>query len=198
MVCSCNIAGMLQINYQGVFSSSLNGSTEVSVANDGTVLVGRTVNQLSIGSWAFLPGQDRYLGVECASSASAEIRWIQKYDCATETTYFIPLSGGKASITGGPINDVVLGCDPDIVSESFSASAQSGPATPYITGQRRDGFNLIYSGHPIPIDSAYHNSYEIVLGSTILTAYLQNFSLTVTPPQPSVVNYSFIVFGAVQ
>jgi hypothetical protein len=188
---------MLQVNYQGVFSASLNGSTEVSVANDGTVLVGRTINQLSIGAWAFVPGQDRFLGAQCNSSASAEIRWLQKYDCTTDTTYFIPLSGGKASITGGPINNVVLACDPNIVSESFSASAQSGPATPYITGQRRDGFNLIYTGHPISIDSAYPNSYEILLGSNILTAYLQNFSLTVSPPQPSTVSYNFIVLGTV-
>jgi len=193
MACECNIAGLLVVQYPGIYSASLNGSTEVSLANDGTVLVGQTVNQLSISSWAYLPGGDRYLGAPCAASATAEIRWIQKYDCINQINYFIPMSGGRASIVGGPINNVYFGCDPNIESRSFNASAQSGPMTPYLTDIRRDGYNLVYTGHPIPISSASPNPYEITLGESVFTAYLQNFSLTVSPPSPASVSYNFIV-----
>lgn len=193
MACECNIAGLLQIQYPGVYSASLNGNTEVSLANDGTVLVGQTVNQLSISAWAYTPGEDRYLGVTCPASASAEIRWMQKYDCTTQTNYFIPMSGGRASITGGPINGVSFGCDPNIVSQSFNASAQSGPMTAYLTDVRRDGYNLIYTGSPISINSASPNPYTIILGESEFTAYLQSFNLTVGPPSPANVSYNFVV-----
>lgn len=197
MGCPCNVAGMLATNYEGIISASLNGGTTVDIAADGTVLLGQTLNTLSITAWPFHSGQDRFLRATCAASASAEVRWLQKYDCATDTTYFIPMGGGKASITGGPIYGVTLDCDPDVVSKTFSASAQSGPMTPYITDIRRDGFNLRYTGHPISIESASPQSYVIQLGSVQITGYLQNFNLTISPPSPATVSYNFVVPGSV-
>jgi hypothetical protein len=197
MSCSCNIAGLLQNYYEGIYAASLNGNTEVTITSDGLVLIGTTMNQLSISSWAFRSGDDRFLGATCPASASAEVRWITKYDCFNDETHFIPISGGKASITGGPIDGVYLDCDPDIVCKSFSASAQSGPMTPYLLGERRDGFNLVYTGHPIPIQSASPDPYIIRLGDLNLVAYLQSFSLTVEPPKAAEVSYTFQVPGKV-
>jgi hypothetical protein len=195
--CPCNIAGALSVNYQGITSATLNGGTDVALASDGTILIGETTSTLSISAWAFLPGQDPFLGATCPASASASIRWIKKYDCLTETTYMIPQSGGKASIVGGPINGVYLSCDPNIVSKSFTASVQNGPVTPYIDEVRHDGFNLIYSGNPISIQSALPDPYTIQLGTISVMAYLQSFSLSVSPPSPATVNYSFVCLGAI-
>lgn len=197
MTCPCNLAGLLSINYSGIISASLSGGTEVSISLDGTVLLGQTLNTLSISAYPFRSGQDRFLGATCNSSAQAEIRWIQKYDCSTDTVYFIPQSGGKASVTGSRISGVYLECDPNIASKSFNASASSGPATPYVLEERRDGFNLRYTGNPIPIESASPAPYSINLGVVSLTAYLQSFSLTVSPPSPATVNYNFVVPGRV-
>lgn len=198
MSCPCNIAGMLSTSgYEGIISASLNGSTSIELASDGTVILGQTTNTLSISAYPFRPGEDRFLGSTCAASASCENRWIQKYDCETNTTYFIPQGGGRASITGGPIRNVSLRCDPGIVSTSFNASAQSGPMSPFIQDQRKDGFNLYYSGTPIPIESASPKSYIIRLGNLSMTAYLQSFSLTISPPSPATVSYNFVVPGVI-
>lgn len=198
MTCSCNIAGLLSINYPGIISASLSGGTEVALALDGTVLLGQTLNTLSISAYPFKPGQDRFLGATCSSSANAEIKWIQRYDCSSDTTYLIPQSGGKASMSGSPLAGVYLDCDPDVVSKAFNASAQGGPSSPYILEYRRDGYNLRWTGDPIPIESASPVPYVINLGIVNLTAYLQSFSLTVSPPSPATVNYNFVVPGRVQ
>ena len=194
--CTCNIVGLLSINYSGIISANIGGSTTVEIASDGLVLLGQTVNTLSISAYPFSPGGDWFLGATCASTASAQLQWVQKYDCANNEIHFIPKSGGKASITGGPINGVSLTCDPNIVTETFSASASSGPATPYITNERRDGYNLKYNGGPIPIQSGSPRAYNISLGiGGTIRAYLQSFSLSVSPPSPATVNYSFVFAG---
>jgi hypothetical protein len=183
----------MSVNYTGIVSASINGSTTVDIAESGLVLLGATINTLSITAYAFEPGGDWFLGATCPSSAQAQLNWVQKYDCIRDTMYFIPKTGGKASITGGPIDGVTLGCDPNIVSDNFSASASSGPTTPYITNERRDGFNLIYTGRPIPINSGSPDTYNILLGpGGSIDANLQSFSLNVNPPQPATVNYSFV------
>lgn len=191
--CSCNLVGLLSTSYSGIISASINGGTNVEVAEDGLVLLGPTVNTLSISAYPFTPGGDWFLGARCPSSAQAQIEWIQKYDCYNQITHFIAKSGGKASISGGPIDGLSLGCDPDVVTSSFDASASSGPTTPYISVQRRDGFNLIYTGRPIAIQSGSPRPYNITLGTAgTIRAYLQSFSLTVTPPSPATVSYSFV------
>jgi hypothetical protein len=191
--CSCNIVGLLSTSYSGIISASINGGTNVEVAEDGLVLLGPTVNTLSITAYPFLSGGDFYLGARCPSSAQAQIEWIQKYDCDEKITHFIAKAGGKASISGGPINGVSLQCDPGIITSSFDASASSGPASHYLSLQRRDGFNLIYTGRPIAVQSASPRPYNIIIGpGGTITAYLQSFSLSITPPSPATVSYSFV------
>jgi len=191
--CECNLVGLLNINYSGIISANIDGGTTVEISDEGLILLGATINTLSISAYAFEPGGDWYLGVTCASQAQAALQWIQKYDCFTDTVHFIPKSGGKSSVTGGPIDNVTLECDPNIVTETFSASAQSGPSTAYITTERRDGFNLRYTGRPIPVESGSPSPYTINLGPAgTIVGYLQSFSLTVAPPQPATVNYSFV------
>lgn len=191
--CACDIVALLNVNYSGIISANIGGSTTVDLSEDGLVLLGPTINNLSISAYPFDPSGDWFMGVRCASSAEAQLQWVQKYDCFNNEMYFIPKSGGKASITGDDIDGITLSCDPNIVTETFSANASSGPATHYITNERRDGFNLRYTGDPIAINSASPQAYNINLGQAgIIHGYLQSFNISVSPPSPAVVNYSFV------
>jgi hypothetical protein len=178
--------------YSGIISASINGSTTVEVAEDGLVLLGPTINTLSISAYPFSSGGDWFLGASCPSSAQVQIPWVQKYDCYNDIVYFIPKTGAKASITGNSLNGVDLACDPNVVTASFEASATNGPTTVYITNDRRDGFNLRYTGSPIPVESASSLPYNITLGTHSYTCYLQSFNISVAPPQPATCSYSFV------
>ena len=191
--CECHIVGLLSINYSGIISANIDGGTTIEISDSGLVLLGATINTLSISAYAFTPGGDWFLGATCPSSATAQLQWVQKYDCFENTTHFIAKPGGKASITGGPINGVTLGCDPNIVTSSFSANAQNGPTTSYIVNDRRDGYNLRYTGNPISIYSGSPRAYNINLGpGGYIRAYLQSFNISVTPPSPATASYSFV------
>lgn len=171
----------------------MNGSTTIEVSESGLVLLGSTVNNLTIGAYAFLPGQDKFLGAHCPASAQASIPWITKYDCYSNRTYFIPKSGAKASITNGPINNLALDCSPGILDTDFSADASGGPSTPFISSSREDGFNLVYTGNPIHVETGRPQMYTITLGFIgTIEAFLQSFSFSVNPPEPAKVQYSFV------
>ena len=203
MSCECNIVGLLTSSLPGVFSASIDGSTTVEIAEDGTVLLGSSISNLNIGAYAFQPGGDRFLGASCAFAAQATIPWVTKEDCVTNTTYFIPRSGGSASVTnydesGIDSQLISLSCDPGIENRKFDANAGGGPASPYILSTRKDGYNLIYTGTPIAIESGKPQMYTISLGFVgSIQAYLQSFSITVDPPSPARVNYSFVFSGVV-
>jgi hypothetical protein len=194
MACECSLVGLLSSNYQGIISASVNGSTTVEIAEDeGIVLLGQTVNNLSISAYAFLPGQDRFLGATCAASAQASMPWVSKYDCANDRTYFIPRAGGKASVINGPITGLSLECSPGIFNTEFNADASGGPASPIVNVIREDGFNLVYTGTPIPVATGYPQVYLISLGFLgNIEAYLQSFSFSVSPPDVAKVQYSFV------
>jgi hypothetical protein len=196
--CECNLAGLLSVNFQGIVSANLNGSTTVDISDDGLVLIGQTINTLSITGHPFLPGGDIFLGVRCTSQASVSCDWLQKYDCINDIVYFISQSGGKASLVGDSIRGVSLLCDPNIVGRFYNASASSGPATPVITSNRRDGFGLSYTGGPISINTNEPRTYNIRIGSDSFNCYLQNFSINVSPPTPASVSYSFVFSVLIQ
>ncbi len=201
MSCACNVVGLLSTSYQGIFSASIDGSTAVEVAEDGTVLLGQTISNLNIGAYAFLPGQDRFLGASCPVSARASIQWVTKENCETGEIHFIPKSGGKASITNRSASGVDstiidLTCSPGISSTSFEANAGSGPTSPFFFASREDGFNLEYNGNPLAVATGSPAAYTISLGFVgTITAFLQGFSLTVNPPDVARVQYSFTFAG---
>lgn len=203
MACECNIVGLLTSSVRGVFSASIDGATSVEIAEDGTVLLGSTISSLNIGAYAFLPGQDKFLGASCPFSATATIPWVTKEDCATGTTYFIPRAGGDASTTnhqasGVDSNLIRLDCTPGIINKSFQANAGGGPASPFFLSDREDGYNLVYNGSPIAIESGKPQMYTISLGFVgSIEAFLQSFSITINPPEPARVNYSFAFSGIV-
>lgn len=204
MPCTCSIVGVLDTSLQGIFSASIDGSTTVEISEDsGVVLLGQSVSTLNIGAYAFLPGQDPFLGATCQFSANASIPWIAKYDCFTSQTFFIPKSGAKASMTnreasGIDTSIINLSCNPGLVNTFFQADASSGPASPFFLADREDGFNLVYTGNPIQINSGIPVVYSISLGfAGEIRGFLQSFSLTVNPPEVAKVQYSFVFSGVI-
>ena len=202
MACTCNIVGLLTSSVPGVFSASIDGSTSVEISEtDGTVLLGQTVSTLNIGAYAFSPGSNPFLNATCAVNAEASIPWVTKFDCFTGDTFFIPKAGAKASITnrtGSGIDPFLLdlSCNPEVVSKSFQADASSNPAAPFLFSDREDGFNLVYRGQPIAIESAKPQKYSISLGFVgTIEGFLQSFSFSVSPPDVAKVQYSFVFSG---
>jgi hypothetical protein len=89
-------------------------------------------------------------------------------------------------------------CTPGIISRSFEANAGGGPTAPFFIADREDGYNLVYRGNPFPVDSGNPQMYTIDLGFVgTINAFLQSFSLTINPPEPARVNYSFAFSGVV-
>lgn len=203
MSCTCNIVGLLSTSMQGIFSATIDGSTNVEVSENGTILLGSTTSNLVIGAYAFLPGEDKLLGASCPFSANATIPWVTKEDCTTGDTFYIPRAGGNASTTNlsasGVNRSIIdMDCTPGIISKSLDANAGGGPAAPYFLSEREDGYNLVYTGNPISIESGKPQMYTISLGFVgSINAFLQSFSVTVNPPDPARVNYSFVFSGVV-
>ncbi len=202
MPCECSIVGLLTSNLQGVFSASIDGSTTVEISeDDGVVLLGQSVSTLNIGAYAFLPGQDPFIGATCQFTAQASIPWLTKYDCFSGNTYFIPKSGAKASLSNR-VNSgispaiISLSCNPGITNITFQADASSGPASPFFLAEREDGFNLVYTGNPISVNTGAPQVYDINLGFVgTIRGFLQSFSLSVNPPEVAKVQYSFAFSG---
>ncbi len=204
MACECSIVGLLTNNIPGLFQASIDGSTSVEIAEDsGVVLLGQTISTLSIQAYAFAPGNDPFLGVSCNFSAQAQIPWLQKFDCFTGNTYFIPKSGGKASMTnreksGISLSIIDMTCNPNLESTSFSADASSGPTTPFYLDTREDGFNLVYTGSPLAVATGIPKMYTIDLGfAGTIRGFLQSFSLNVSPPDVAKVRYDFVFSGII-
>lgn len=190
---TCDLTGLFPIEYTGIISVSLSSSTEVNLTSTNVILTGPTTGTISMSAYPYLPGQDRILGVNCPSSARAECKWVQKYDCFNSKMHFFPAWGGSASVSGDRIKGVSL--EREVVSyKSMSADASSGPAAPYFYSNQTDGFNLVYTGRPISIESgrpqAYNILSDILPGGTEI--YLSSFDISVDPPTRSTVNYNFI------
>jgi hypothetical protein len=205
MACECSIVALLQNNIPGIFSASIDGSTTVEISEDsGLILLGQTVSTLNIGAYAYVPGQDPFLGATCRFEASAQIPWITKFDCFSGNTYFIPKSGARASMTnredsGISSSIISMSCNPGVMGVSLSADASNGPASPYFLADREDGFNLVFTGNPIPVNTGVPQAYNIDLGFTsTIRGFLQSFSLTVNPPDVAKVQYSFAFSGIIQ
>lgn len=201
MTCECNIVGLLTTSVQGIFSASIDGSTSVEVAEDGTVLLGQTVSNLNIGAYAFLPGEDRFLGASCPVQAQVNVPWVTRENCETGEVFFIPQTGGKASMTnrvasGVDLSKIDITCNPGVGGAGFDANASNGPVSPFQLATREDGFNLVYSGNPFAVESGKPQRYSISLGFVgTIQAYLQSFSLTINPPDVARVQYSFVFSG---
>lgn len=199
--CTCHIAAAFpHLGGLGIISATLRANTNITIAgsdaSSGLILYGPTLGDLSITAYAALDNEV----LECPGSAGIGFGWDQRIDCDSSSdliVYFIPRGRNISHTEGSVTNKIRM----DVVKEydSFNASAASGPHTPYLYTEHRDGYNFSYSGNPISIDENDWKGPKTVgflqatgilpLGSKL---YLTNFSWNYSPPNVPTVSYSFI------
>jgi hypothetical protein len=116
---------------------------------------------------------------------------MQRYDCENDIMHFIPRGGDRSYYEGEITSDISM--TTAVGYDTFSASAASGPHTPYLKFPHFDGHNFNYSGRPISVTGRWTGagSVESLLpaGSEV---YLTSFTWEQTPPSWPTASYSFI------
>lgn len=193
--CACNVAGNFPIlGGLGIISATLRTNINVSVTEGGLVLTGPTFGDLSITAYAPLGSE----ALNCGGRAGGSFQWEQRVDCDTSgflISRFIPKGKSKCYMEGSVTNKISMNSIANY--ESFSASAASGPHTPYFISDHYDGYNLAYTGDPIQIyiDDQYSSKSVPIFSGIFPTGfklYLSNFSWEYSPPNIPNVSYSFL------
>ncbi|HEC64042.1 hypothetical protein LCGC14_0717010 [marine sediment metagenome] len=197
-LCNCNIAAEFPIlRGLGIISANLRTNTDVTLTAANVPLYGATTGDISITAYAPLSGED----LKCPGRAGVSYNWDRRIECESGslTTHFIPRGGIKAYVEGPITRNISITTVRGYTS--FSASASSGPTTPYIYNLHQDGYNFSYSGDPIAVssaDSKNPKTLSIFTGTGVdilagATYYLQSFSWEYTPPNVPTVSYSFLL-----
>jgi len=185
--CECNIAANFPfLKNQGFISVSLRANTQIILTTGRVVLTGPTVGELSVTAYS------RYENFLCPGRAGVNYEWMQRYDCYNDIMYFIPKGGDRSYYEGEVTSDISM---ISVVSyETFSASAASGPHTPYLMYPHDDGHTFSYTGRPISVTGRWTGAgaVESILpfGSEV---YLTSFTWEQAPPNWPTVSYSYLV-----
>ncbi len=201
-LCECNIAAEFPIlGSLGIISANLRTNTEVTLTAANTPLYGATTGDLSITAYAPLSAAERN-SLTCPSKAGVNYNWERRYECDVGSRLIVHLipRGGIKAYKEGPVTSKISMTTVKGYT-SFSASASSGPTTPYIYNTHNDGYNFAYTGDPIKVsanDGKYAKTLEIFSAGQIpelagAEFYLQSFSWDYTPPNVPTVTYSFLL-----
>ena len=185
----CQLVGALDLGIDGCFISvSTNSSTEIVTSCGDTLYEGPTVGSVNLTAYA-----STELWVGCPARAGVSIPFIRKYDCDTDTVYFIFSGRGQSFYVGDSDKYVSLYQTVSSTTESMSASSSSGPATVYMKSIQYNGYGMTYKGDPIGFTTSAAGT-EISLGGIFSgeTYYLQNFSFEASPGQFPIVSYSLV------
>lgn len=206
----CNLVGkfpILEYNINGcVISLEHSSSTEVAKIED-EIIVGATVGSVTLTGYA---NDVVYLG--CPGKANVQINWVRRYDCDTDTLYFIWAGAGKSSVYGGEgdrdgylainrsgggyISDfayVLDGLDEIAPYNILRADSSSGPTSLFTEATQQDGYGLNYNGGPFAFDTtteegATFENHGIGTGPW----YLQSFSVDLNPGAVPRATYTFM------
>ncbi len=201
MVCECRIAGLFDIEFDGIISAQITGSSEFidiisqcdaapNVFSDvRKTLKGPSIGNLNITAYAFTKGStNKFLGTSCPSSAGVDFPTQQRFDCETNTTHIIRTKTGQAFREGDEIDDITL-IGEFCSFRTINASAQGGPANRITDTERFIGSDLVWTGPPFSFDSRDPDSLDFtILG---LDVKLTNFSINVTVPSIATNSYTF-------
>ena len=200
MACECSIAGLFDIEFDGIISAQITGSSEfidiLSQCDTGPNILedvrrrlkGPSIGSINITAYAFLKGGNRYLGTSCPSTAGISFPTQQRFDCENNITRIIRTKTGEAFREGDPINGLtVLG---EFCSfRTVNASAAGGPASTVTDTERFLGSDIIWTGPPIAFDSRDVDTLDVtILG---LEAKMTQFSVNVTVPGIGTNSYTF-------
>lgn len=199
----CLLVGNMGITIPGcVISINMNSRTEVVKECDGLPLIGPSTGSVSVT--AYTNDMRPYSG--CQASANVSIPWVRRYDCETDTVYYINAGKGTASIIGESYVAAYASIINDVGRKypNVSASVGNGPTSIYALQEQIDGYGLRYSGGPINFSSDNENSITFNFGSIVPSEfnvpsgatdlYLQSFNLNLNPGEIPQVSYSF-AFG---
>jgi len=196
--CSCNVAAEFkELDGLGIISANFKASTNFTITQDGLVMHGPAIGDLSLSAYAPLIGT-----LTCPGRAGTSFGWTQKIDCDSLNgvlkVYFIPNGIAKSYMEGDVTNQIEMQTASNVHDyKTFEANASSGPASPSLLLTHRDGHTMIYTGNPIQVDGDSGKGETVVpfmttilpLGSTL---YLNNFSWTYDPPDIPKISYSFL------
>ena len=193
--CACNITNQLAIEYTGIVSASMSGTTEMvhllstcADPNAEKTLKGPSTGTINITAYPFEMDADKFLGVVCESNAQVNIPYITKYDCMANITRYILQKGGQASREGDVIAGITIVEDNVCSYRALNADASGGPVTPYIDKTKTDGYGMVSTLRPLPFDTTIQQTYRI-LG---IDAHLQSFSVNVSFSRGAIAQYGFI------
>lgn len=192
---------MFEIGFDGIISAQITGSSEfidiVSQCSQAPnvfadvrkKLKGPSTGTLNITAYAFLQGEDRFLGTSCPSEAGISFPIQQRFDCENNKTHLIRTKSGDAAFReGDPIIGVTF-LGEFCFFRSVNADASSGPASRVKDTERFLGTDLIWTGPPFQFDSQNIDSLDFtILG---LDVKLTSFNVSVTVPSFATTNYSF-------
>ena len=200
-VCECHIAAEFPIlGSMGIISASLRSGTDISIietaCGNQIALTGATRGDFSMTAYAPLSGGEV---ISCPGNASVSFNWETKLSCEEGNLklYVIPKGASRASIDGDNTNQISMTQIGDSYP-TFNASASSGPHTPYLLSDHRDGYKFYYNGSPLsvsPNDGKYAKSIPFISNSIFPAGaelYLTSFNWSCTPPNVPTVSYSFI------
>jgi hypothetical protein len=180
----------------------MNSRTDIIKECNGEPLIGPSTGSVSVT--AYVDGMHIYKG--CQASAQVSIPWVRRYDCESDTVYYINAGKGTASIIGetyvSPYARILN--DTGRRYSNISANVGQGPATIYAVQEQIDGYGLDYHGGPINFNSGNENDITFSFGSIVPSdfdkpsgatdLYLQSFNLNLNPGEVPQVSYSF-AFG---
>jgi len=191
----CNLVGNF-LNDTGVslpggcfISVNINLNTEYSDSGCDEMLGGPRVGSMNLSAYV---GTQIYTG--CPGRAGTQIIWQRKYDCSTNTLFFIYSGEGRSFLpedisgfSGISLNNIY----PDR-TKILSASSQSGPLAFYTDVTQVEGKGMTYSSGPITFDTSNGPNCTLAnMGVGSGDYYLQNFSVELVPGSIPVANYSF-------
>ena len=186
--CECNVAANFpHLQGQGFISVSLRANTQILITVDTPriVLTGPTVGELSITAYS------TYEIFDCPGRAGVSYEWMQRYDCENDIMHFIPRGGDRSYYEGEITEDISM--TTAVSYDTFSASAASGPHTPYLMTPHSDGYNFNYGGRPIEVAGRWTGAGAVeALLPEESEVYLTSFTWEQTPPSWPTVSYSFI------
>ena len=206
-VCECHIAAEFPIlGSMGIISASLRSGTDISIietaCGNQIALTGATRGDFSMTAYA--PFATSAL-LKCPGSANVSFNWETKISCeeANLKLYVIPKGASRASIDGDTDSNIRMTQIGDSYP-TFNASASSGPQTPFLLSDHKDGYEFYYNGAPLsvsPDDGKQAKDIPFLSGTLPggqrifpigSELYLTSFSWSYTPPNVPTVSYSFI------
>jgi len=194
----CQLVGDLDMSaIDGcVISINVSSSTEITDVCD-TIQAGPTIGNVSITGYS-----SNVIYIGCPSQAGVSISWARRYDCDTNTLYFMHTGQGQSFIAGEVSGNTFVG-DPNHNYVSLnersdrqyyvmSASSTSGPTALYQRSLRLDGYGMNYTGDLFKFDTAQSLIFDNALNLGVGSWYLQSFNLSFNPGALPTASYSFL------